>query len=78
MEGYENGSPQIVELQVVAMAFQCFRHTLLSVVTDSAYVADITQRLDQELLKENDNTQLFNLVKLYAVLSKPELALITS
>lgn len=43
LEGYENGSPQLVELWAVAIAFQCFPHTPLNVITDSAYVADITQ-----------------------------------
>ncbi|KAL2299788.1 hypothetical protein Nmel_012637, partial [Mimus melanotis] len=46
IEGYESRSPQMVELRAVTMAFQHFPHTPLNVVTDSAYVANITQRLD--------------------------------
>lgn len=46
LEGHKNGSPQIVELRAVATAFQCFPHSPLNVITDSAYVADIAQRLD--------------------------------
>ena len=61
LEGYESGSPQMVELRAVAMSFQHFPSTPLNVVTDSAYVADITQRLDQALLKEVENVQLFKL-----------------
>ncbi|NWW29155.1 POK19 protein, partial [Falcunculus frontatus] len=63
LEGHENGSPQLVELRAVAMTFQSFPHILLNIVTDSAYVADITQRLDRALLKEVDNAQLFGLLK---------------
>lgn len=40
-----------------------FPHTPLNVVTDSAYVADITQRLDQALPEEIDNAKLFDLLK---------------
>lgn len=46
LEGYESRSPQLVELWAVAMVFQHFPHVPLNVVTNSAYVADITQRLD--------------------------------
>lgn len=42
LEGYESRSPQLVELRVVAMVFQCFPHIPLNFVTNSAYVAGIT------------------------------------
>lgn len=63
LEGCESRSPQLVELYAVAMAFQHFPHTPLNVVAGSAYVADITQRLDQALLREIDNAPLFDLPK---------------
>lgn len=52
LEGHNNGSSQLLELPAVTMALQHFSHDPLSIVTDSAYVADITQRLDQALLME--------------------------
>ncbi|NWX58464.1 POK19 protein, partial [Promerops cafer] len=63
LEGHHSGSPQLLKLCAVAMAFQHFPHVPLIIVTDSAYVADITQRLDQALLKEIDNAALFELLK---------------
>lgn len=63
LEGFENRSPQVVALHAVAMAFQCFPDTLLNIVTDSACVANITQRLDRALLKGIDNAQLFSILK---------------
>lgn len=45
------------------MAFQRFPPAPLNIVTDSAYVADVTQRSDQALLEEVDNVQLFGLLK---------------
>ncbi|NXD46770.1 POK11 protein, partial [Copsychus sechellarum] len=63
LEGHETGSAQIVELKAVTMAFQQFSQVPLNLVTDSAYVADITQRLDCSLLKEVDNADLFRLLK---------------
>ncbi|KFP73021.1 hypothetical protein N310_03919, partial [Acanthisitta chloris] len=56
-------SPQLVELCAVVMVFQRFPHVPLNVVTDSAYVADIADRLDCSLLKEVDNVKLFCLLK---------------
>ncbi|XP_053860544.1 uncharacterized protein LOC128822762 [Vidua macroura] len=47
----------------VAMAFQRFSQMPLNLVTDSAYVADITQRLDCSLLKEVNNAVLFQLLR---------------
>lgn len=67
LEGYESGSPQIVELRAVAMAFQRFPHTPLNVVTDSAYVVDIAQRLDRALLMEINNAQLSKLLKFLCI-----------
>lgn len=52
LEGHNNESPQLLELSAVTTAFQVFPHTSLNIMTDSAYVADITQRLDQASLKE--------------------------
>ncbi|NXH31098.1 POK19 protein, partial [Myiagra hebetior] len=63
LEGHESGSAQLVELRAVAMAFQQFSHVPLNLVTDSAYVADITQRLDCSLLEEVKNAALFPLLK---------------
>ena len=45
------------------MAFQRFSQEPLNLVTDSAYVADITQRLDCSLLKEVNNAALFSLLR---------------
>ncbi|NXI00671.1 POK19 protein, partial [Pachycephala philippinensis] len=63
LKGHVSGSAQLVELRAVAMAFQHFSHVPLNLVTDSAYVADITQRLDCSLLKEVNNAALFSLLK---------------
>ncbi|XP_017585973.1 PREDICTED: endogenous retrovirus group K member 113 Pol protein-like [Corvus brachyrhynchos] len=63
LESHESGSAQLVELRAVAMAFQQFSQVLLNLATDSAYVADITQRLDCSLLKEVNNAALFSLLK---------------
>ncbi|XP_074710544.1 uncharacterized protein LOC141937033 [Strix uralensis] len=61
--GREEGSPQLVELQAVAMAFQRFPHVPLNIVTDSACVADVVKRLDRSLLKEVNNKNLVFLLK---------------
>lgn len=45
------------------MAFQQFSQDLLNLVTDSAYVADITKHLDCSSLKEVKNVALFQLLK---------------
>ncbi|OWK60083.1 Endogenous retrovirus group K member 113 Pol protein [Lonchura striata] len=45
------------------MAFQRFSQVPLSLVTDSAYVAGITKRLDCSLLKEVNNAVLFQLLR---------------
>lgn len=51
LEGQENGSRQLVELHAVTVAFQCFPHTPLNIITDSAYVVDITQKMDRSSIK---------------------------
>ncbi|NXM47689.1 POK19 protein, partial [Gymnorhina tibicen] len=63
LKGHESGSAQLVELRAVAMAFQPFSHVPLNLVTDSAYVADITQHLDCSLLNEVNNSALFSLLR---------------
>ncbi|KFV16652.1 hypothetical protein N340_12922, partial [Tauraco erythrolophus] len=57
------GSAQLVELRTIAMAFQWFSQVPLNLITDSAYVADITQCLDCSLLKEVNNVALLSLLK---------------
>ncbi|KAL2293940.1 hypothetical protein Nmel_007641 [Mimus melanotis] len=56
-------SPQVVELRAVVMAFQHFPDTPLNIVIDSAYIVDLTQRLDLALLNKMDNAQLFSILK---------------
>ncbi|NXJ18095.1 POK8 protein, partial [Dicrurus megarhynchus] len=63
LEGHESGSAQLVELRAVAMAFQRFSQVPLNLVTDSAYIADITLCLYCPLLKEVNNEDLFSLLK---------------
>ncbi|NXB39368.1 POK8 protein, partial [Eulacestoma nigropectus] len=63
LESHESGSAQLVELRAVPMAFQRFSQVPFNLVTDSAYVADITQCLDCSLLKEVINAALFSLLK---------------
>ncbi|NWV31474.1 POK19 protein, partial [Grantiella picta] len=62
LRSHETGSAQLVELKTVAMAFQWFSQVPLNLVTDSAYVADITKCLDCSLLKEVSNAALFSLL----------------
>ncbi|NXA95697.1 POK11 protein, partial [Melanocharis versteri] len=63
LEGHQSGSAQLVELRAVTTAFQRLSHVPLNLVTDSAYVAGITQCLDCSLLKEVNNAALFSLLK---------------
>lgn len=56
-------SLQVVELWAVAMAFQHFPGTPLNIVTDSAYIAGVIQKLHWTLLKEIDNARLFSILK---------------
>ncbi|NWX41554.1 PO113 protein, partial [Steatornis caripensis] len=65
------GSPQLVELSAVIVAFKIFLHCAVSIVTDSAYVADVAQHVDRALLKEVNSEQLFSLLKmLWTVVSQ--------
>ncbi|RMC08906.1 hypothetical protein DUI87_13900 [Hirundo rustica rustica] len=63
LESYEDGSAQLVELRAVVMAFETFSQEPFSLVTDSAYVADIAQRLGYSVFEEVSNPALFNLLK---------------
>ncbi|NXY45444.1 POK19 protein, partial [Ceuthmochares aereus] len=54
----QEGSPQIVELCAVTLAFQRFTRAV-NIVTDSAYVAGLVQRLDKALLGKVSNALLF-------------------
>ncbi|NXM32135.1 POK19 protein, partial [Oxyruncus cristatus] len=62
--GREDESPQSVELRATAVAFQHFSSVTLNLVTDSAYVASVLQRLDRSALKDVNKQQLFHLLKL--------------
>ncbi|RMC19923.1 hypothetical protein DUI87_03490 [Hirundo rustica rustica] len=62
-EGHEDGSALLVELSAAVMAFQRFSEEPLNLVTDSAYVADIAQRLGHSVLKEVSNAALFHLLR---------------
>ena len=59
---YQEGSPQIVELRAVVMVFQHFSCPV-NVVTDSAYVAGLVQRLDKAVLGQVNNETLFGILK---------------
>ncbi|RMC05649.1 hypothetical protein DUI87_17734 [Hirundo rustica rustica] len=61
--GHEDGSAQLVALRAAVMAFQRFSQEPFDLVTDSAYVADIAQRLGHSVLKEVSNAALFHLLK---------------
>ncbi|NXX24038.1 POK19 protein, partial [Podargus strigoides] len=63
LEGHEEGSAQLVELRAAVMAFQKFSQEPFNLVTDSAYVADIAQRLGYSVLKEVSKPALFHLLK---------------
>ncbi|RMC20470.1 hypothetical protein DUI87_01320 [Hirundo rustica rustica] len=52
LEGHEDGSAQLVELKAAVMAFEKFSQEPFNLITDSAYVADIAQRLSCSVLKE--------------------------
>ena len=60
---YQEGSPQIVELRAMVMVFQHFSCPV-NVVTDSAYVAGLVQRLDKAALGQVNNETLFGILKL--------------
>ncbi|NXP43043.1 POK11 protein, partial [Leiothrix lutea] len=63
LEGHEDGSAQLVELSAAVMAFQKFSQQPFNLITDSAYVADIAQRLGHSVLKEVSNAALFHLLE---------------
>ncbi|RMC20837.1 hypothetical protein DUI87_01690 [Hirundo rustica rustica] len=63
LEGHEDGSAQLVELKAAVMAFEKFSQEPFNLITDSAYVADIAQRLGCSVLKEVSNPALFDLLK---------------
>ncbi|RMC21814.1 hypothetical protein DUI87_02683 [Hirundo rustica rustica] len=63
LESHEDGSAQLVELRAAVMAFEKFSQEPFNLITDSAYVADIAQRLSCSVLKEVSNPALFDLLK---------------
>ncbi|RMC19795.1 hypothetical protein DUI87_03360 [Hirundo rustica rustica] len=63
LEGHEDGSAQLVELRAAVMAFEKFSQEPFNLIMDSAYVANIAQRLGYSVLKEVSNPALFNLLK---------------
>ncbi|RMC20699.1 hypothetical protein DUI87_01551 [Hirundo rustica rustica] len=63
LEGHEDGSAQLVELKAAVMAFEKFSQEPFNLIMDSAYVADIAQRLGCSVLKEVSNPALFHLLK---------------
>ncbi|NWW70052.1 POK6 protein, partial [Climacteris rufus] len=58
-----DGSAQLVELRAALTAFQRFSQEPFNLVTDSAYVADIAQRLGYSVLKKVGNADLLNLLQ---------------
>ncbi|RMC21502.1 hypothetical protein DUI87_02368 [Hirundo rustica rustica] len=63
LESHEDGSAQLVELRAAVMAFESFSQEPFNLITDSAYVADIAQRLGYSVLKEVSNPAWFRLLK---------------
>ncbi|RMC21859.1 hypothetical protein DUI87_02730 [Hirundo rustica rustica] len=63
LESHEDGSAQLVELRAAVMAFEKFSQEPFNLITDSAYVADIAQRLGCSVLKEVSNPAMFDLLK---------------
>lgn len=59
----QESSPQVVELRAMVMVFQHFPDSV-NVVTDSAYVAGLVQRLDKAVLGQVGNEKLFGVLKL--------------
>ncbi|NWT07103.1 POK7 protein, partial [Mionectes macconnelli] len=59
----QDGSPQVVELRMVTVAFQHFP-CAVNVVMDSTYVASLVQRLDKAVLQEVSNPLLFGVLHL--------------
>ncbi|XP_014112674.1 PREDICTED: endogenous retrovirus group K member 18 Pol protein-like [Pseudopodoces humilis] len=58
---YVEGSPQVAELDAVVRAFERFSDPF-NLVTDSAYVAGVVVRAENEALKEVSNPQLFEVL----------------
>ncbi|RMC18058.1 hypothetical protein DUI87_04937 [Hirundo rustica rustica] len=63
LESHEDGSAQLVELKAAVMTFEKFSQEPFNLITDSAYVANITQRLGYSVLKEVSHPALFHLLK---------------
>ncbi|KFO56943.1 hypothetical protein N302_12203, partial [Corvus brachyrhynchos] len=66
------GSPQVAELATVVRAVKKFKEPF-NLVTDSAYVAGVTVRAENALLKEISNKKIFGLLtKLICLISHRE------
>ncbi|RMC00704.1 hypothetical protein DUI87_22731 [Hirundo rustica rustica] len=66
------GSPQVAELAAVVRAFERFPEPF-NLVTDSAYVAGVVSRAEQDILQEVSNIALFDLLsKLVKLVSHRE------
>ncbi|KFO63230.1 hypothetical protein N302_03932, partial [Corvus brachyrhynchos] len=67
-----SGSPQVAELAAVVRAFEKFKDPY-NLVTDSVYVAGVTMRAENALLKEVSNKKIFGLLtKLICLISHRE------
>jgi len=64
------GSTQIVELSAALHVFELFSTEPLNVVADSAYVVGIVQHIEDAMIKEVNNEQLFSLLLKLATLLK--------
>ncbi|RMC19284.1 hypothetical protein DUI87_03891 [Hirundo rustica rustica] len=62
LESHEDVSAQLVELRAAVIAFEKFSQEPFNLITNSAYVADITQRLGYSVLKEVSSPALFDLL----------------
>ena len=56
------GSTQVVALSEALHAFELLSNEALSAVTDSADVVGIVQRIEDAMIKEVNNKQLFSLL----------------
>ncbi|KAF4804111.1 hypothetical protein TURU_010622 [Turdus rufiventris] len=69
---FAEGSPQVAKLNAVVRAFEKFSEPI-NLVTDSAYVAGVVSRVEQAVLKDIENEQLFRfLSKLIYLISQRE------
>lgn len=68
-----SGSPQIVELEAVLVAFKKWNNEPLNIVCDSQYVTGIVMRIERAYLKHVNNELLFLLLKqlLYLLNQRP-------